>query len=148
MYIVRNVKKHVSLMHLYYYRSVYSMSIQCCSYGNRERMYNLLNQILMIPRPCKKPRNVQSSEYPSIIVNGSITFACSGMLINTNVLQIWFSLNSYIPVLSEDFTLHDRTRGNESKSETNLYSLDDNAIDNRHKMLRIMPKWKQNFFSE
>lgn len=59
---------------------------------------------------------------------------------------MWFSLNSYIPVLSEDFALHDRTRGNESKSETNLYSLDDNAIDNRHKILQIMQKWKQNFF--
>lgn len=108
-------------------------------------MSNLLNQISMIPRPCKQPRNVQSSEYPSIIVNGSITFACSGMLIS--ILQIWFSLNSYI-LVSEDFTLHDRTRGNESKSETNLYSLDDNAIDNRHKMLQIMQKWKQNLFSE
>lgn len=100
----------------------------------------------MIPRPCKQPRNVQSSEYPSIIVNGSITFTCSGMLINTtDMVQFKFL---HIPVLWEDFTLHDRTRGNESKSETNLYSLDDNAIDNRHKMLQIMQKWKQNFFSE
>ena len=31
--------------------------------------------------------------------------------------------------LSEDFTAHDRTRKSESKSETNWYTLDDNAID-------------------